>query len=262
MAVAARRSHPRRTGAVADGGRRQAVLAAPHPPAAAPRPRPRYPAILATLVVGGFGPFAADTTALRIAMSITGAVVLAAALYARGHNYKPAPAPQPWYGPETMKKHLARAGVLKEPAWLPYPPRLVRDNQYGSTVDVLLPGGITAAQVIARHGPLAASLGVPLARLTIKAPPEAPANLARLFLRAPRNPAAPVVDGSGETSPIVDFPTFYWGNPLGIPIGRDGEGEVVHYRVRGLHALWCGPPDSGKAAASALSWRPRPSTAT
>ena len=124
-----------------------------------------------------------------------GGVALAIALYAAGRPPKPEVEPEPdvWHAARLMAMHLTRAGVLKDGTWLPYQPRVVRDDQHGTTVDVHLPHGMVAAQVVTRRDALASSLGVPPARLTVTVPQDAPANVARLFVGHQPRPGARVM---------------------------------------------------------------------
>jgi hypothetical protein len=133
------------------------------------RPRVTLPAVLAGALLLPYG---------------TEGAVLAAVLYAAGRPPKPEVEPEPdvWYAARAMAGHLSRAGVLRDGTWLPYQPRLVRDDAYGTTVDVHLPFGMVAAQVIARRDAVASSLGVPPTRLTVSVPQDAPANVVRLFV--------------------------------------------------------------------------------
>jgi hypothetical protein len=143
--------------------------------------------------------------ALLLPYGLEGAA-LAVALYALGRAPKPETEPEPdaWYGARSMAMHLTRAGVLKEGIWLPYQPRVVRDDAHGVTVDVHLPFGMVAAQVVARRDALASSLGVPPARLAASAIADAPANVCRVFVGHAPAPGARAMVGSGETSEVAD----------------------------------------------------------
>ena len=174
---------------------------------------------------------------------VLGAPALAAVLWLAGrpHVRTREPEPEPWYGPRAMVGHLARAGVLKEPAWLPQPPRLVRDDQHGSVADIHLPLGMTANQVIARRDALASSLRVAPARLSVEQIPDAPANVVRLFVgqvapQPPRHRPHPGADALARPHPH----RFYLAGPAGALATNE------------QNSLIGGLPGSGKTALARL----------
>jgi hypothetical protein len=114
-----------------------------------------------------------------------------------------------------------------------------RHTEHGTTVVLSLPPGVTCTALAGKREALAASLSVPTARLTVDQDPDAPANVVRVRVAAPR-------DTRTHTAPVARATRTRFGDP--VRVGRRADGTPVTLRLPAHNTLIAGKPGMGKTS--------------